>query len=79
MENEQKLVTLLSTLTPSEANLIKSMLTSEGIEVFLQDEIMSQIYPSTLLGGIKLQVWEQDVETVTDFLKEGGFIKEEEK
>lgn len=59
---------------PHEAYVIKGRLESEGIEVFLQDELTVQTYNfiSNAVGGIKLQVKESDIEKATSILKSAG-------
>ncbi len=59
--------------------LAKSFLESEGIECFVKDEFINQVYP---LGnnefGIKLQVHTEQAERAIGLLIEGGFAKKED-
>jgi hypothetical protein len=73
-----KLVTIKSYLTPSEAMMLQSILSSEDIYCFLKDEnsVIMQPYLANSIGGIKLQVREPDVERAVDILKTTGFIKD---
>lgn len=61
-----------------DAYLAKALLESEGIEVFLKDEVSSQVFSlfSNIIGGIKLLVPENEAERAFQILKEGGYIKE---
>ncbi len=54
------------------ANIIFSKLQSEGIQCYLKDEYTVTIDPllSNAIGGIKLAVFENDVEKASKFLKE---------
>ncbi len=74
------LVTLMSFAEPTEMAVPKSFLESEGIECFIQDELISQIYPwaSSALGGIKLQVRESDLPQAVEIMKRGGFLSDED-
>jgi hypothetical protein len=75
MEN---LVTVITYSEPTEMLIPKSLLESEGIECFVIDEMMSRLYPTGAVGGIKLQVREQVAEQAVKILIDGGFLKEEE-
>ena len=57
---------------PSDAYVAKSYLESEGIEVFLRDEISSQVF--NVNGGVKLIVCEEEKDRAVELLKEGGFL-----
>ncbi|HKL38374.1 MAG TPA: DUF2007 domain-containing protein [Bacteroidales bacterium] len=72
-------ITLLTFIHSAQAHLIKTKLESEGIEVFLKNELITQLAPHhTEPGGsIKLQVLEKDAEAAVRLLKENGYIKEE--
>lgn len=65
-----KLVTVASFSHPSEAELAKSKLESEGIESFVADAHtvqMNWLY-SNALGGVKVQVWEADAAKAQEIL-----------
>ncbi len=68
MEN---LITLLTFELPQESFVIKSKLESEDIYVFLKDEFTVQTdnFLSNAIGGVKLQVFEKDVEKSLEILK----------
>jgi len=73
-------VTVLTRPYPQELYVIKSRLESDGIECFLKDEltVQSNNFWSNAVGGVKLQVQEQDVKQAIELLKELGYIKEEQ-
>ncbi len=68
--------TILTFTYPHEAHMAKAYLESNGIEVFIQDEMMAQVHNfySNAIGGVKLQVRETDVEAGLKFLESGGYI-----
>lgn len=73
------LVTVLSVTYAPELYIIKGRLESEGIMCFVKDELIVQannLY-SNAVGGVKLQVREQDVSNAVKLLTELGYIKEE--
>ena len=55
----------------SEAQIIKSRLEAEGVEVFLFDQLTIDTDPlvSNAIGGIKLKVWAEDEEKAKNILK----------
>ncbi len=71
-------VTILTFTYPQEAHLIKTKLQSENIEVFIKDELTTQSnnFLSNAIGGVKLQVKEQDYKQAYLLLKDLGYIKE---
>ena len=71
-------VTILTFTYPQEAHLIKTKLQSENIEVFIKDELTTQSnnFLSNAIGGVKLQVKEQDFKQAYLLLKKLGYIKE---
>ena len=56
---------VFTTLDPMEATLMKSILESSGIDVFLIDENVSRLKPiySWTVGGLKLSVPDDQVRT----------------
>ena len=74
-------ITLLTFIHSAQAHLIKTKLESEGIEVFLKNELITQLAPHhTEPGGpIKLQVLEKDAEAAVRLLKENGYIQEDKR
>lgn len=67
-----ELVTIAVAGTPHNAHLLKTLLEDEGITVFLQDELMNQLYINAV-GGIKIQISNTDMEKAKNLLIEGGF------
>ena len=55
----------------SEAQIIKSRLEAEGVEVFLFDQFTVDTDPlvSNAIGGIKLKVWAEDEERAAKILQ----------
>ncbi len=55
----------------SEAQIIKSRLEAEGVEVFLFDQFTVDTDPlvSNAIGGIKLKVWAEDEKKAISILK----------
>jgi len=80
MESEN-LVTVVSFVYPHELGIPQSLLESEGIECFVRDEFTVNVHPfySNAIGGIKLQVRENDAQRAMDILIEGGFINQKSK
>jgi hypothetical protein len=72
-------VTVLTVSYPQQLWVIRTKLESEGIECFIKDELTVQSYNlySNAVGGVKLQVLEEDVEKARGVLTESGYIKED--
>lgn len=81
-------ITIKTFTHPYEAYPLKALMESEGISCFLKDEftIMTQPLYSNMLGGVKLQVLEKDLEAANALLaqyeetpKDDAFINEDHK
>lgn len=74
-----KWVTVLTVSYPQQLWIIRTKLESEGIECFIKDELTVQSYNlySNAVGGVKLQVLDEDVERSRAILTELGYINEE--
>lgn len=66
----RRLVTIATFSQPAEAYVLKAKLETEGIWSFVADELTVTTYwlYSNAIGGVKLQVREQDVERALDIL-----------
>ena len=73
-----KFVTVKTFTYPLEVAVIRGRLEAEGIECFAQDELTAQVNPfySNAIGGVKLQVREQDLRKAIEILEETGYLKE---
>lgn len=69
---QRKLVVIEQFREPQPALLLKGLLESAGIETFLVDENMIRMdwFYSTLLGGVKLAVAEEDAEAAREILSQ---------
>lgn len=76
-----KWITVYTTSLPQDAYPPKALLESQGIKVFIKDELTAQMHNflSNAIGGAKLQVSENDVEEAIRILKETGYIREYNK
>ncbi|NLC49293.1 MAG: DUF2007 domain-containing protein [Bacteroidales bacterium] len=72
------LITVISFTYPHEAHLAKGKLQSEGVEVFIKDEMTTQVnnFYSNAIGGVKLQVRSADFDIAHSILIESGYIQE---
>lgn len=72
-------ITIFAFTYPHEAHIAKAKLESEGIEVMLKDELTVQVnnFYSGAIGGVKLQVQENNVIPAQEILKETGVIQEQ--
>lgn len=74
-------ITVITFVYPQEAYLAKSMLENYEIEVFIKDELTTQVnnFYSTAIGGVKLQVPLEDRDRALKLLQEAGYINEPEE
>ena len=72
MENQQ-LITIMTFNSLPAAHIVADQLEAEGIEVFLADELISQIY-ANVTGGIKLQISDVNFEKSQEILKKAGLL-----
>jgi hypothetical protein len=68
-------ITVISFSVASQAYLAKARLESEGIEVFLKDELTMQVYALGVIGGVKLQVREVHLDAACQILIEMGYLE----
>jgi len=76
MNDKERTAVVARFSTQSTAYIAKGLLEANGIDCFLQDEFINQIFApsSPAFGGIKLSVMEKDLEAATKLLKENGDI-----
>ncbi len=74
------LVTILTIPFPGNVSIIKARLESEGIECYTKDDTTIQVDPliSNAVGGVKLQVREEDVPQAMEILYSEGYANREE-
>jgi hypothetical protein len=67
----EKIVVYQSYLDPINANIVKGLLDSHGIECFLSDENMVTLNAmySSAVGGVKLHVFEKDIDRILAILE----------
>lgn len=72
MENWE---TILTFTYPQEAHIAQGFLESEGVDSILTDELTVQVqnFYSNAIGGVKLQVKQEDIEKASSILKNGGY------
>lgn len=77
-EYMSRLVTIKVFTFTHEAAILRSRLEYEGIYYFIPDELLLQVHPfySNALGGVKLQVREEDVEDAIAIMKDAGCYDE---
>ncbi|MES2650294.1 MAG: DUF2007 domain-containing protein [Bacteroidota bacterium] len=77
---EDKIIVHSAYYNPIEANIIKTRLEASGIPCFLTDENVATINPlyNQAIGGVKLNVFERDVERINALIAENEFEVEPE-
>lgn len=64
MLDMEPMITIAAFPSPEDAHLFRAFLGSRGIEAFVQDEFICQIYwlYTNAVGGVRVQVYEEDEE-----------------
>ena len=72
------LITVITFTLPHEAHFAKAKLQSQGVEVFIKDEMTAHVnnFYSNAIGGVKLQVRSADVDAAYSILVDSGYIIE---
>ena len=67
-----RLVTIVRALTATEAHLTRTILQQAGIEAIVADEhtVWSNWFLLGALGGVKVQVWERDLQAALELLRQ---------
>lgn len=75
------LITVISFTLPHDAHFAKAKLQSEGVEVFMKDEMTAHVNNlySGAIGGVKLQVRSADIDTAYRILVDSGYIEEHKR
>lgn len=74
-----KMVEIARFTYPAEAQTLRCLLESEGIQCYLKDELSSQILGSYVdIGGVKVEILEEDLPHALEVMKEGGYPIETE-
>lgn len=69
-----KIVEIARFTYPADAQILRSLLESEGIECYLKDELSNQILGSYVdIGGVKVEILEKDIPHALEVMKAGGF------
>jgi len=71
---EDKMVELTRFTKVSEAEILANLLKSEGVDCYVRDGFMNQIYNGLDLGGVKVELLEKDLERATEIMKDFGYL-----
>lgn len=69
--NNDRIVVFQTFSDTLQANIVKGLLCSHGIECFLSDENIVNLNPlyNVAVGGIKLNVFEKDIQCISEILQ----------
>ena len=71
---EDRMVELTRFTKVSEAEILANLLKSEGVDCYVRDGFMNQIYNGLDLGGVKVELLEKDLERATEIMKDYGYL-----
>ena len=72
---DDKMVVLTRFTKVSEAEILANLLKSEGVDCYVRDCFISQIYGECVdFGGVKVELLEKDFERATEIMKDCGYL-----
>lgn len=70
-----KIVEIARFTYPAEAQVLMSLLKSEGIQCYLRNEITTQLMAGYVdVGGARVEILESDVPRAMEIMKAGGYV-----
>ena len=75
---EEKMVELIRFTKASEAEILANLLKSEGIDCYVRDGFMNQIYNGLDIGGVKVELLEKDLARATEIMKDYGYTSSDD-
>lgn len=77
----EKMVEIARFAEPEKAEILESLLKSEGIECYLRNEYTSQVMYPAYMGGIRVELLESEVQRAMQIMEANGyeFPKEDEE
>ena len=78
---EDKIVEIARFYEPEEAQILESLLKSEGIKCYLRNDYTSQVMYPANMGGIRVELLESEVPRAMEIMEANGyeFPKEDEE
>jgi hypothetical protein len=71
---EDKVVELKRFIKISDAEMLANLLRSEGIDCYVRDLYMNQIYGGVDFGGVKVELLEKDLQRAQEIMKDYGYL-----
>jgi hypothetical protein len=78
MANNDRIIVIHSFNSPIEASIVKTKLDAYGIPCFLSEENLTHLTTPLLSGGVRLHIFERDIESVKSLMLEECLQKVEE-
>lgn len=75
---EDKIVEIARFYEPEKAQILESLLKSEGIKCYLRNEYTSQVMYPANMGGIRIELLESEVPRAMEILEANGYELPEE-
>ena len=74
---EDKMVELTRFTLVSEAEVLANLLKSEGVDCYVRDCFINQIYSGVDFGGVKVELLEKDLPQAKEIMKAYGYLLSE--
>ena len=75
---EDKIVELARFSNTTEAEMLVNLLQSEGIQSYVRDSALSQVWGGADIGGAKVELLEKDVVHAQQIMRDNGYEVSEE-
>ena len=75
---EDKVVELTRFTQVSEAEMLSNLLKSEGIDCYVRDSFISEIYKGADFGGAKVELLEKDLQRATEIMEAFGYVSSDQ-
>ncbi len=76
---EDKMVELTRFTLVSEAEILANLLKSEGVDCYVRDCFINQIYSGIDLGGVRVELLEKDLMRAKEVMQAFGYLGKEGK
>lgn len=74
---EDKMIEIKRFTSSSDAEILVSLLKSEGIDCYVRDANTGQIYGGIAFGGAKVELLEKDLPRAQEIMKDFGYLDSE--
>ena len=71
---EDKVIELIRFTKISDAEMLANLLKSEGIDCYVRDLFMNQVYGGVDIGGVKVELLEENFQRAQEIMRDYGYL-----